>query len=373
MQLWVLAFLSALVVVPSRQAGGACRACDGTGRIDCGAHRAADLALEREGVLCRLYAGCQSCGGTMRVDCSHCDTTPAQPSEEEGARLKALHECFERYDAIIGRPLLGAASRHFNLVCELMPMRAEGRRRSQHELLHLYLERLEAVHAAYLATFGLSEEALTARSEVFLWAQRADHERIGKELCGYTTDDPMFRRGLEAISSLWPDPRKLPDDEALHHGAVHLVVHGMMNVQEPVAYTGNLRMGWADEGLSLWFEDRLFDRISGFCFWTEDYQGLFAPGKWRAALRKRLAADQPFDLMALLELDSVTLTREDQALGFSLIDHLAARDLTRLTKLLARLRAHTPARDALMEVYGLSLEQVEKDWRAWVAKTYPKR
>jgi len=320
-------------------------------------------------VLCNFYAGCAACAGTGRVDCASC-----APAEDAAAR--ALRESaaarFAKYDAVMGRHVLAGASAHFNVVCELEPAKADHKRRGPHELLHLYLERLEAVHAAYLALFGLGDKDITARSELFLWTTEADHLKLGKALCGYTTTDPEYMRGLEAITSVWLDPKKLRDDDALHHVVVHAAVHGIMNVQEPVSWTGKLHMGWADEGLSLWFEDRLLGAATGYCFWpAEEMHGLRG-GHWRPAVRKLVEDGEPTDFEHLLELDTVDMSRTEHALGFALVDYLVARDAALLGRLLASLRARTPARDALQELYGLSLKDLESAWRAWVLKTYPR-
>ena len=146
-----------------------------------------------------------------------------------------------------------------------------------------------------------------------------------------------------------------------------------MNVQPPVAYTGILKMGWADEGLSLWFEDRLLGAVTGYCFWSQEQPGGLRSGNWRPELRKLLAPDEPLDLERLLELDTHQMTRAEQAIGFALVDHFIARDPALFDRLLARMRARTPSRDAIKEVYGQSLPELETSLREWVASTYPKR
>jgi hypothetical protein len=357
------------LVAPAHAQAAACAPCGSTGRVACAKHRSADLALETDAVFCTFYAACASCAGRGTIDCASC-TLPENQAELE--RRAARAERFAEYDAALARPLLGAASAHFDLVCELEPMKADRKRRSEHELLHLYLARLETIHRAYLDFFGLAEPALTARSEVFLWSEKADHLKAAQAFCEYAPDDPAYRRGLEARTSLLLDAVKMPDDEALHRNVVHHVVHGLMNVQEPVGYTGKLKMGWADEGLSLWFEDRLLGLATGYCFWPEEEPRGLRGGKWRPVLGKVLAAQDAFDLERFLQLDTVEMTREQQALGFALIDYLAARDPALLDTLLRRLRARTPARDAFHEVYALSLDELEAAWRTWMAES-PKR
>lgn len=351
-----------------------CATCGDSGIVACAKHSSADFALEANALFCTFYAGCASCAGTGGVDCPSCETR-ADEDERADARRKVRATAVARfadYEKGLGRPLLGAASLRFNLVCELEPMKAQRKRRSRHELLHLYLDRLEEVHRAYRELFTLADSEITARSEVFLWTDKADHLRAGETFCSYTPVDPAYRRGLEAISSIWLDPQKMEDDEALHRNVVHHAVHGIMNVQEPLAYTGKLRMGWADEGLALWFEDRLLGAATGFCFYPEHELRGLRGGRWRPALARMLADGEPRDFEAFLGLDTVDMTREQHALGFALVDSLAAQDPALLDRLLRRLRARTPARDAFKEVYGLALDEVETRWRAWAAETYPR-
>jgi hypothetical protein len=347
-----------------------CAPCGGTGRVACPKHRSSDLALESDVLLCTFYAGCARCDGRGTLDCASCETEEDEPAR---ARRVALAARFAEYDQALGRALLGAASAHFDLVCELAPMKAERKRRSAHQLLHLNLARLEAIRRGYLELFALEGAEIVARGEAFMWAEKEDHLTAAQAFCSYAPVDPAYRRGVEARFSIWVDPRKIPDDAALHGSLVHHAVHGLMNAQEPVGYTGKLKMGWADEGLSLWFEDRLLGAVAGFCFWPDDPPRRLRDGEWRPALLEVLAAEEPLDLERFLQLDTVEMTRAQHALGFALVDFLAARDLALLDTLLRRLRARTPARDAFHEVYGLSLDALEAAWRAWMAETYPGR
>ena len=363
----------AIGFVPFQSVEGDCSACAGSGRSDCAEHASVDLAREENALLCTFYAGCERCAGTGSVECKTCSAPAAQSDAAVEPLRKLAAARLAEYEKALGRPLLAAASTHFNLVLELEPMKVRGKKRSRHELLHLYLDRLEEVHRAYLELFALADKDITARSEILLWATSADHTKAGQEFCGYTTSDVELKRGREAIASLWFDPQKLRDDEALHRNVVHQAVHGIMNVQPPTAYTGILRMGWADEGLSLWFEDRLLGAVTGFCFWLEEQPSGLRAGNWRPELRKLLDPGKPLDLERLLELDTIQMTRAEQAIGFALVDHFIARDPALFDRLLARMRASTPSRDAIKEVYGQTLPELDASLREWVASTYPKR
>jgi hypothetical protein len=364
--------LAALALAAFQLGGKPCPACGGTGRAPCAEHRSVELARETNAILCSFYAGCARCSATGSVDCTSCGAAESDAGRAARELRVAAAKRFAEFESAAGRPVLSAASAHFDLVCELEPMKAGSRKRSRHELLHLYLDRMEAAYRDYLAFFALSDADITARSQVFLWAELGDHQKVGKALCGYTTEDVEYMRSLQAITSLWFDGRKLKDDEALHRNVVHQLVHGLMNAQPPVAWTGKLRMGWADEGLSLWFEERQLDDATGFCFWRDEDDLMRGPIQ-RSVARKLLAPGQTLDLERLLTLDTVDMTRAEQTLGFALIDFLATRGAADLGRLLERMRAQTPSRDAFMEIYGLPLAQLESTWRAWVADTYPGR
>ena len=67
------------------------------------------------------------------------------------------------------------------------------------------------------------------------------------------------------------------------------------------------------------------------------------------------------------------MTLPEQALCFSFYDYLVAVHQDKLTALLRGLKAKKPARDVLAEVLGKPLMEIEKDWREWVSKAYPRK
>ena len=119
----------------AQQARSACPRCADTGRVACAQHRSIDVARESNALLCSFYADCEPCAGTGRVDCTRCDAAPPEDARAAALR-KAAAERIADYTKSMGRPVLAAASAHFNLVCELEPMKVEARRRGRHELLH---------------------------------------------------------------------------------------------------------------------------------------------------------------------------------------------------------------------------------------------
>lgn len=355
----------------SQDAG--CAPCHGLGRVDCPQHSAAELALERNALRCSFRRACATCGGRLSLDCGAC-TRGELAAETERKLAERLERDAARYSEALGRPAPFAASANFNLVSTLPPTKADRRRVNAHELVHVYLDRLEAMHAAYLELFTLPPDMLAVRSEVFLWSESADHGKVGKAVCSYESEDPIFRRGPDiAAVSLWLDPQKLADDDALHRQLVHHVAHGLMNAEPPPAWTGQLRVGWLDEGFPLWFEERLLGSTTGFCYWPVEQAKALRAGQFRAAVRKHLESGEAFDFERFLELDPPAMTRLQQAFGFALVEHLATHGVEPLHRFLARVRAKTNLRDALKEVYGQDVAALRASFSEWVARTYPRR
>lgn len=359
------------LLAASQEAG--CASCQGRGHVACPQHSAAELALERNALRCSFRKPCATCAGRLSVDCGAC-TRGEEAAEAERALAERLERDAVRYSEALGRPAPFAASAHFNLVSTLPATKAEKRRVTAHELVHVTLDRLEAMQRAYLELFALPADALTVRSEVFLWSDSADHVKVGQAVCQYESQDPLFRRGPDiAAISLWFDPTKLADDDALHRQLVHHVAHGLMNAEPPPAWTGQLHVGWVDEGFPLWFEQRLLGSTTGFCYWPTEQTKALRAGQFRAAVRKYLDSGDAFDFERFLELDPPAMTRLEQALGFALVEHLATRGNEALHRFLVRLRAKTNLRDALKEVYGQDMTALQASFTEWVARTYPRR
>ena len=86
-----------------------------------------------------------------------------------------------------------------------------------------------------------------------------------------------------------------------------------------------------------------------------------------------MADGHPATTAALLETDTYSLSREQTAVAFALVDHLMETDPGALNTIVARLRARTPTRDAVKEVLGLDPDPFLERFRAWVLDTYPAR
>lgn len=351
-----------------------CGACGNAGLRPCPDHRFGKIVRDRHALYCSEAAGCETCAGAEWIDCAECDL-----GEQSGWLKKRMEagaeapESLTTFEKLLERPLCMAESKHFQIICEMKPRKVGRAKANRHDLLHIQLARLEAIFDEYVTVFSIDEKEIVGKARILLWSEREDHEKAGKEACGYMWEEPsVYQRGYKTIYSLHTGASAVSDDEDLHANLVHHVVHGLMNAQKPAAWTGQMQNGWADCGVPHWFEEKRCGRNDNFCYRVEPDRGLKS-GKWRRAVRKVIAAGEATPLEELSVLTNEQLSLVQHALGFSLVDYLMARDPQKLNHVLKRLRAQTPLRDAVKETYQQKLPELEATWQEWVLETYPKR
>ncbi len=351
-----------------------CTKCQNLGAKPCREHARADCQLEDNVLYCSHVAGCEGCGGTGWLDCADCENEACEERlAEKRAGVPALREELAKLDEEMKRPLRVAASEHFVLVCEVEGLKVEKRPLSSHQVLHLYVDRLERLFADYLEILGAEESEFKQRVRVMMWSNPRDHKEGSMRFCGCTGDTGVKLLGLDPTYSVPVLKQYFKNDETLHRNVVHCTVHLLLSHQRPMNWIGNKKGGWADAGLAHWFEERYWGKCDNFCYQEVDTKGGYKGGKWKPAVRKLVALGKASSLGQLFQQNTTTLTMEQHAICFSLVDHLMAQDPEDLNRVLRRLRGKVPTRDAIKEVYGLTVPALEEQWRQWVLSTYPAR
>jgi hypothetical protein len=343
--------------------------------LSCPEHKKRDAELERGVLYCSILGdGCTKCRGVGHVDCEECSNERAQEwIARKRDLLPGIAARNREYPEAMQRTLRLAESEHFVVIFEVDSLKVGRQRLDGHELLHLYVERMEQVFADYLSTLRVEPSEFQGKFVVMVWTFPKDHEDACARWCGQTSRGGVKLLGAKARYSVLAR-NELQLDEPLHRNLVHSVAHLVLSAQAPPQWIGQLKGGWADEGLAHWFEERAFGLCDNFCYQEVATTQGFKGGKWRPEVRKMAAAGTLPSLGALFEQNTDTLTLEQHAASFSLVDYLlSAQDPKLANQLFKRLRAKTPARDALKEIYGLNPVQLEERWRAWVIDTYPAR
>jgi len=377
--IWLLAATCASFLAPSSaqdapDSGPVCRACSSSGSIACGEHKRGEPAWEESVLFCSVVADCPECLGAGQVDCPKCENAASDARlEAKRALVSELRGPIERYDQEMGRPLRKAESEHFILVWEVDSLKVDKRRREGHELMHVYIDRLEHLYDEYCSVLSVEDAELRVKSKVFVWWLVDEQRQASLRFASQGSDRGMKLMGAESVYSVCANRQFFKDDELLHRNLVHSVTHLLLSHQNPSMWLGNIKGGWAEEGLAHWFEERFFGLCDNYCYEEQNTVLGFKGGKYKVALRKLLAAEEAPPVTSVLSLNTDQLSGPQHAVAFSLVDYLIGRDAEGFNELCKKLRSKLVARDALAEVYGMSPLELQEQWKAWVLATYPAR
>ena len=374
-RLLALAALLALVLAPLAGAQEKrCTRCKSRGWVECGEHGKLDLSKEREVVYCSVVDGCEACGGIGWLACTACDEGPMGAEAE--ARRAGAAEARARLaelDTTMQRPLRKAESAHFVLVWEMTPLKVGKKLQDEHAMLHLTLARLEALYADYTQLLGVADTAFAKKPRVFVWYLPDEHKAASQAFCDMYAPAGTKLMGLNPNYSVCGSNRYFKGDEQLHRNLVHCVTHLLFSHEYPPQWIGNLRGGWAEEGLAHLFEERGFGVCDNYCYQEQNTRYDFKGGRFKPALRKLVEEDQMPPLAGVMQRNTDQLEPAEHAVALAVVEYLVQRDAAAFDQLGQQLRSRAETRDVLQELYGLSILELEVALQAWVLETYPAR
>lgn len=351
-----------------------CVKCRDAGRRPCPEHPAAECEWELKAIYCSEIAGCAVCAGVGWVDCAECvDEAMDDWLEKRRTKVAARKIALKFIDDAMKREVRKGESDHMVVVWEMEDMKVDKRRCSPHELVHVYLDRLEALFADFNARLQVDEKHYSAKCEVYIWNFPADHERCGQTLCDGAIRGGVKFLGAKPRYTICGNRQNFTSDERLHRNVVHAVTHLLLSNVTPAAWVGNIRGGWMDEGLAHFFEDRYWGICDNYCFQEQNTNVDFKSGKYRLAVRKMVAADEAPPAAEVFQQNVDTLTLPQHAVSMSYVDYLLQRDGKKFYELTKLLKKKVPTSDALQQVYGMRTLEFEASWKAYVLATYPTR
>jgi len=358
--------------VSAAQDAPVCKKCQSTGRQPCPEHDKDECAFEDDALFCSVVAGCAVCSGVGFVPCPDCKNEPARAKiEARKAQIATKKVALEYLDTTMGRPLRKAESEHFVLVWEMERLKVDKKWLDGHRAMHLYLNRLEKVHPDYLARMQITDKEFLEKFRVFVWQFPQDHADGGLRFCKQAAKGGVKLMGNTPSYSVCGNKQNFQDDEKLHRNIVHCVVHLMLSAQKPVAWIGNLKAGWYDEGLAHFFEDRYWGICDTYCYQEANSNVDFKGGRFRLAVRTMVTENKCPPIAEVFEQNVDTLTLPMHAVAFSYVECLINRDGAKFSELGKKLKAKVPTREALKEIYGFTPMEFEGLWKAWVLATYP--
>ncbi len=349
-----------------------CKKCQSEGRLPCPEHDKAECALEDDVLFCSVIADCPVCSGVGFVPCADCVNAPVRAAiEAKKASIAARRVALAYIDTTMTRPVRKAETQHFVLVWEMDRLKVEKKWLNAHELLHLYSKRLETLYADYCARLQITDKEFVEKFRVFVWQFPQDHADAGLRFCRQSAKGGVKLMGQTPSYSVCGNKQYFQSDEKLHRNIYHSVTHLILSAQRPVAWIGNLKAGWLDEGLAHFFEDRYWGICDTYCYQEANTNVDFKGGKFRLAVRKMVDEDKVPPIAEVLQQNVDTLTLPMHAVSFSYVECLLNRDPAKFNELVKQLKAKVPARDALKASFGVSVLDFESQWKSWVIQTYP--
>ena len=361
-----------------------CQWCKGKGYLRCKKHKKRYLKDFLDGVLwyCSEGASCKKCGGNLFVDCKHCTNPDAE--RDLASRKKKQDEWLkkrrERVDALIQHSVLHGASEHFDFVCDLKPMKVNKVRFSTHDLLHLYLRRMEDFRKKFIKVLQLGPADMGIRTEVLFWRDGRDQSLAARKFCGISASGSGVKMmGTYSIYSFQYQKRFTPKDSDVHRTLVHNLAHLFLSNIKPELWIGHLKGGWVDAGLGHYFEYLLDGTCATFCYEEVASNKSFKSGKWLVPVRKMVALKKAPSFSEVSQKNTDSINVKEHAVCFSWIHYLFEGDLggknpgKKFVQMVRILKHKKPTRDALRAVYGVSPLTFERKWKEWVLKTYPSR
>lgn len=268
-----------------------CAQCAGKGVVECRLCASKPCASERGFLFCSFAADCGDCGGARTRECEACDAKPEVDPGARRAEIAAWREARKSVDQAIGRPVGHGESAHFVLVSDLK--KAEGEHASSpHGAVHAYLDRLEALHAEFVAVLGCNEADFSSKTTVMIWSREADQRAASAKYTLQRSDDESKLMGAAPVVSLLYDYARFKGDRGLHQSVVHQTAHCLLsNVYKPLAL-GNAKQGWIDEGLAHYFEGKQFGDVRRACYLDPKRMDKMKPHQWLASVRAAVASGE---------------------------------------------------------------------------------
>jgi hypothetical protein len=351
-----------------------CGFCTNVGLTECPKHTKAEMPFERNVLYCTTIADCAVCGGTGWLDCTHCENPEADAwLAHKQSQIASFKSEAQKLDEKMGKPMRMVFTEHFVLVWEIEQLKVEKRMLQHHELMHVYAQRLETLFTDFTEALQASPREFAKRTQVFVWWMPNDHLECSLKFCESSGGRGVKLLGATSVYSVCGNKQNFTGDEPLHRNIVHSVAHLLLAHENPSFWIGNIKGGWADEGLAHWFENKYFNVCDNYCYEEQNTNVDFKGGTWKPVIRKMVAMGDVPPVSTVLDINTDQLTLPMHAVSFSYVDYLLQLDGKKFNALVKQLKVKVPTRDAMKKVYGFTPFEFEEKWKAWVLETYPVR
>ena len=353
--------------------GEGCRKCDDEGVVAC--KRCAKDACESERgfVFCSVVASCEDCGGAGVGECAKCETEPTRDLEAERAAASEWLGGVRAVDAFMERELNHARSEHFTITWDIKRIDL-GRAGKPHPAMHVYLDRLEELMAAFQGHLGATSEDFSAPTHVMLWSSAKEQEKASLEYTLQRSSTESKLMGKEPVVSIHYDKGHLHEEFELHQAMVHQTAHCLLSNVFDGIWPGNIKGGWIDEGLAHWYETDLFGGVRHYCYVESDTIQYFKFGRWESSVRIAVDRDETPGFLSVAGRNTVEMTPEQRMFAWSYCDYVIRGTPGKLGAVSRAVKQRKPVKDVLAGALDVTPFEFERQWKDWVKATYsPKK
>lgn len=365
---WLLFLVLAGVARPAALRSD-CKRCGGDGLADCPALARHACPPGSAALFCSCAAACPECEGANAVPCPRCKASTGAELAPQRAANRAWLAGVLAIDGTMGKELAHAQSGHFLLTYDIQKVDAKGGE-TLHGGLHLYLERLEQLHARFCGDLSVRDEDFLDRTHVLLWERVRDQEKASLAFVKQSSSTESKLMGKSPVVSIFYDQEWLHEEFELHQALVHQVTHCLLSNVFDGIWPGNIRAGWLDEGLAHAYEIALFGGVRHYCYVESDTILDLRSDAWESEVRAAVDRDRSPAFVAVAGKNTIELAREDQPYAWSYVDFLLRQHPSALGPLARSLKARKPLQEALAGTLALSPFEFEERWKDFVRERY---
>ena len=355
-----------------------CGACNDVGTLPCPGHKREEPALETGALFCSVAMQCDQCAGTLTLDCEKCPLGDARLARARRQNQEWKQSMQEHWDRI-GDPFPIGRSPHFLLFWSGQRIVIKRKGLSEHEALHLYLNRLESLYEQFKVALAAKDEDFSTVFNVMVWKRQKHQNTAAAHYTGQPLPNATGTKRMGAVGyyTVFLDPDIVDPDEsvtadlyrAIVHNVSHLLLANVWNARWP----GELQGGWIDAGVAHYFEQQLHQRCTNFCYREQDTLVSYKGGRWEAPVKKLARSKKLIPFADTASKRTTELELEEHALCWSYCEFLIATNPEGFGAICLAIKQGQSYRQALKKHFDLSPLTLQDAWREHVIKNYKGR
>jgi hypothetical protein len=297
----------------------------------------------------------------------------AEFEKEAAIRLEWLSKRREIDETLkMRQPLLHLETQHFKWAWNIPKFTVDKKVYRMHEALHLYAERMEEFYAEFQRIHRISDpNNCNSQHELYCF----ERQIAASKACGLyggqaSPNGKVTWQGHPEHSTFvtWLNKSEMPSDGDFHRDMIHNVSHLLT-----AAYNRGwwlFAVGFAHEGSAHWWEMYYYKKATSYCFQENNSMASWVSTKWEAKVKKALMAGKVPSFADMILKPTDGLDEKDHVYAWSYVDYLMHLDPHKAISFYDLLKQKKPVREALLQVFDMSVLGFEEKWKVYVMENY---